>query len=493
VGENTYDSIPYPTYPRLATHPDRMAAVALLFGMEPAPVDRCRVLEIGCGNGGNLLPMAYALPESRFLGFDLAAAPIALANADIRALSLNNVEAVVRDLRDLGPEAGEFDYIIAHGVYSWVPQDVRDSLLALCRHRLAPSGVALVSYNVYPGRHIRQMLREMLLQHTSAEAPQERVDHARWFLEWLRKSCLAPAAFRQLIDEDIATMLAYTDGGLAHDDLSDVNDPLYFRDFMAHAASHGLQYLGDTSIDRMFDPRGLLKWLPDDRLAREQYSDYMYLRSFRHTLLCGPEVTLHGSPRAEAPRAEAPRAEAPRAESPRAESMDQLCFSAPFQMVDGQIEGGRGVRIGAKQPSVEAVARAMGARYPLPVTFQELLPYVNNVEELRQVMFTLISVGFAECHAYRFPCQTSVSERPRASAFARHQAKRSAEITSLVQNLVEMDESGRRLVELLDGTRDHAALIHDMAEGPNAPTPEEIADQLPTRLQYLARLGLLEA
>ncbi len=473
MAENTYDSIPYPTYPRLATHPDRMAAVALLFGMEPAPVDRCRVLEIGCGNGGNLLPMAYALPESRFLGFDLAEAPIALASADIRALGLNNVEAIVRDLRDLGPEAGEFDYIIAHGIYSWVPKDVRDHLLALCRQRLAPSGVALVSYNVYPGRHIRQMLREMLLQHTSGDAPEERVDHARWFLEWLKKSCLAPAAFRQLIDEDIATMLAYTDGGLAHDDLSDVNDPLYFRDFMAHASAHGLQYLGDTSIDRMFDPRGLLKWLPADRLARDQYSDYMYLRSFRHTLLCGPEVTLHGSP--------------------HAETMDRLCFSAPFQMVDGQIEGGRGVRIGAKQPSVEAVARAMGAHYPLPVTFQELLAYVSSAEELRQIMFTLISVGFAECHAYRFPCQTSLSERPRASAFARLQAERSHEITSLMQNLVEMDEFGRRLVQLLDGTRDPAALIHDMAEGPNAPAPEEIADQLPTRLQYLARLGLLEA
>jgi SAM-dependent methyltransferase len=469
VAENTYDSIPYPTFPRLATHPDRMAAVALLFGMEPAPVDRCRVLEIGCGNAGNLLPMAYALPRSRFLGIDLAEDPIAHARADIRALGLENIEVAARDLRALGPEVGEFDYIIAHGVYSWVPEDVRGRLLALCRQRLAPSGVALVSYNLYPGRHIRQMLREMMFHHTRGDAPQQCVDHARRFLDWLAKSCQAPATFRTLIEEDAAALLAYTDGGLAHDDLSEVNYPLYFRDFVAHAAAHGLEYLGDTTVDRMFDPRGLLAWLPDNRLEREQYTDFLYLRSFRHTLLCREEVPL--------------------SRSPRAETMDRLCFSAPVQMV----EGAAAVRIGARQPAVEAVAQAMGACYPLPVTFQELLPYAGSAAELREMLLALISVGFAQCHAYGFPCQDSVSERPRATALARYQAQRSLQLANVIHTLINMDEFGRRLVLLLDGTRDRAALARDLAAGPDAPTPEEIARLLPERLQQMAGLGLLEA
>ncbi len=467
--ENTYDSIPYPSFARLATHPDRMAAVALLFGMEPAPVDRCRVLEIGCGNAGNLLPMAYALPRSRFLGIDLAEDPIAHARTDIRALGLENIEVAARDLRALGPEVGEFDYIIAHGVYSWVPEDVRGRLLALCRQRLAPSGVALVSYNLYPGRHIRQMLREMMFHHTRGDAPQQCVDHARRFLDWLAKSCQAPATFRTLIEEDAAALLAYTDGGLAHDDLSEVNYPLYFRDFVAHAAAHGLEYLGDTTVDRMFDPRGLLAWLPDNRLEREQYTDFLYLRSFRHTLLCREEVPL--------------------SRSPRAETMDRLCFSAPVQMV----EGAAAVRIGARQPAVEAVAQAMGACYPLPVTFQELLPYAGSAAELREMLLALISVGFAQCHAYGFPCQDSVSERPRATALARYQAQRSLQLANVIHTLINMDEFGRRLVRLLDGTRDRAALARDLAAGPDAPTPEEIARLLPERLQQMAGLGLLEA
>jgi hypothetical protein len=331
----------------------------------------------------------------------------------------------------------------------------------------------LVSYNLYPGRHIRQMLREMMFHHTHGDAPRERVDHARWFLDWLAKSCLAPPTFRKLIEEDAATLLAYTDGGLAHDDLSEVNHPLYFRDFVAHAAAHGLQYLGDTSIDRMFDPRGLLAWLPDDRLEREQYTDFLYLRSFRHTLLCREEVPL--------------------VRSPRAETMERLCFSAPYKMVDGDLEGAGGIRIGVNQPSVEAVARAMGACYPLPVTFQELLPYAGNAGELREMLLALISVGFAECHAYGFPCQDSVSPRPRATALARYQAQRSAKLTNVIHNLIQMDEFGRRLVLLLDGTRDRAALARDLATAPDPPTPEEIAAVLPERLQQLATLGLLEA
>ncbi|MGA2118746.1 MAG: class I SAM-dependent methyltransferase [Bryobacteraceae bacterium] len=472
MAENTYDSIPYPTFPRLTTHPDRMAAVALLFGMKPAPVDRCRVLEIGCGDAGNLLPMAYGLPRSRFVGIDLAEEPIARAQTDIRTLGLANLEVAARDLRDLGPEIGEFDFIIAHGVYSWVPEDVRDRLLALCRQRLAPAGVALVSYNLYPGRHIRQMLREMMFHHTHGDAPRERVDRARWFLDWLAKSCLAPPTFRKLIEEDAATLLAYTDGGLAHDDLSEVNHPLYFRDFVAHAAAHGLQYLGDTSIDRMFDPRGLLAWLPDDRLEREQYTDFLYLRSFRHTLLCREEVPL--------------------VPSPRPETMERLCFSAPYKMVDGNLEGAGGIRIGVNQPSVEAVARAMGACYPLPVTFQELLPYAGSAGELREMLLALISVGFAECHAYGFPCQDSVSRRPRATALARYQAQRSPQLTNVIHNLIHMDEFGRRLVLLLDGTRDRAALARDLAAGPDPPNPEEIAALLPERLRQFATLGLLE-
>jgi SAM-dependent methyltransferase len=160
VQDNPYDEVPYLTRPRLETHPDRLAAVGKLFGMHAAPVATCRVLEIGCGDGGNLVPLAYYLPGSFAVGVDLAPGLIASAETMARDLQVSNIRLVAGDLRDIGPDFGEFDFILAHGLYSWVPPDVRDGLLRVCAQRLTPQGIAFISYNAYPGRHMRQMLRK---------------------------------------------------------------------------------------------------------------------------------------------------------------------------------------------------------------------------------------------------------------------------------------------------------------------------------------------
>ena len=121
-----YDQVAYRTFPRRQTHPDRLAAIARFFGMNPVPPAACRVLEIGCGNGGNLIPLAYYLPQSQFTGIDLAAAPIAAARAMAGDLGLHNIDLRVADLRNLGAEQGAFDYIFAHGLYYWIPAEARD-------------------------------------------------------------------------------------------------------------------------------------------------------------------------------------------------------------------------------------------------------------------------------------------------------------------------------------------------------------------------------
>src|SRR6202167_3563336 len=124
---NTFASAGFP-YPN--THPDRLAAMAILHGLSPVPVDHCRVLEIGCNEGANLIPMAYAIPSSEFVGIDLARLPVERGQRRIRELGLTNVRIFEGDLLEVGAELGQFDYIIAHGVYAWVPDNVRDRLLA---------------------------------------------------------------------------------------------------------------------------------------------------------------------------------------------------------------------------------------------------------------------------------------------------------------------------------------------------------------------------
>src|SRR5262245_61104912 len=175
-----YDDVLYTGRPYPDSHTDRLAPVETLFGMKPAAIERCRVLEVACGDGANLVPMAYGLPESEFVGFDLAARPIAAGRRAAERLGLKNLTLVQRDVADFPTERARYDYIIAHGIYSWVPPEARDRLLGLVARHLAPNGVAFVSYNLYPGCHVRRMVWEMLRFHTDhLHDPQQRIAEAK--------------------------------------------------------------------------------------------------------------------------------------------------------------------------------------------------------------------------------------------------------------------------------------------------------------------------
>lgn len=426
---NPYDFVPYPTYPRSQTHPDCLAAVAALFGMRPAPVTRCRVLELGCGDGGNLLPMAYALPRSEFTGLDFARGAVEEARRMAEAIGLRNARLMAADLREIGPGFGEFDYIIAHGLYSWVPADVREHLLWICRECLSPQGVAFVSYNCYPGGHLRQMLRGMLRYHVRAiEEPRRAMEEARRFLRFFLEARMLAPEWQALADREAKAILERDDAGLFHDDLAPINDPVWFHQFAAHAARYGLQFLGEAEPYEMFDHRGVLDWVKGGVVEREQHLDFLKARRFRQTLLCRDGVTLD------------------RDAGPA--RMDRFLFSA----------SGREVAIATDDGPARQVAQALRDVFPLPAPFAELLPYAGSPESLREILFSLVSAGFADLHVHDFPCADTVSERPRASAVARYQAERSASVTNLCHLVVELDESAREVIRLLDGTRTLAEL-----------------------------------
>jgi SAM-dependent methyltransferase len=436
VTENPYNQIAYRTFPRRQTHPDRLAAVARLFGMESAAVTQCRVLEVGCGSGGNLIPMAYALPGSRFTGIDLAEAPVSIARETVHALELKNLDVRVADVCEF--ENGEFDYVLVHGLYSWGPARVRDRLLALCGERLAPNGVAFVSYNAYPGQHERQMFREMLRYRGDS------VESAREFL-------------RGIAHEEAAALAASPDDILYHDILAPINHAVYFHEFADHARQHGLRYLGEADPHDMFDETGALL---DE--AGEQQQDFRRLRRFRQTLLCREGATLD------------------RSVGP--ERMERFLFS----------QNAHGRRIAGADAAVEAVAQALSDVYPLPVEFAELEPYAGSREALGEMLLAMLAAGCVNLHVHDFPCAESVSERPRASALARYQARAGSQVTGLCHMPVQLDEVARRLLVLLDGNRTEAELARELARVQGSGGVREIRRALPGSLAWLAGMGLLE-
>jgi SAM-dependent methyltransferase len=471
--ENPYQQVPYLTVPMAQTHPDRLASVATLFGMEPAPVTACRVLEVGCGSGGNLIPMAHFLPGSHFVGVDLAEGPVAEGRGWAGELGLANLELIAMDLCEIGPAMGEFDYIIAHGVYSWVSDGVREGLLAMCRERLAPQGVACISYNALPGRHVRMMLREMMLYHTrDCTEPGQRVQRARDLLRMVGEARLSSLAWQPMIDEEIERMMAGNPGWFFHDDLAAVNDSFYVRDFVARAARHSLQYLGDAEAHLMFDVKNALTWLGDDVIEREQYMDFLCFRRFRQTLLC--------------------RAEAPLKRPAGPEQMDRFLFSSPARQSEAQIEGLNSVCITEAPPAVTRVAAAMGEVFPLPVAFDRLLEHAADRETLCGILFTLISSGFAEFHVNDLASGKSVGARPRGSRRARWESVRTGVVTYSNHSVLKLDPTVRALIELLDGMRDLDGIAHGLAQVEGAPAFEEIRERLPQILAHMARTGLLE-
>jgi len=162
VSASAFDAVPYRHGAIPETHPARLGAIARMLGRPAAPPDACRVLDLGCAEGMNLLPLAERLPGSTFVGVDFSAGQLATAEQARRAAGIGNAHFVQADLREYEPEAGAYDYVIAHGVYSWVSAEIRERLLAVCARALAPEGVAYVSYNVYPAWGLLGGFREML-------------------------------------------------------------------------------------------------------------------------------------------------------------------------------------------------------------------------------------------------------------------------------------------------------------------------------------------
>ncbi len=181
---SAYDRIRYPGQPYGQAHPALLAVYAHLFGLPYAPFETCRMLEIGCGDGVNLINLALLAPHAHFVGVDLAEAPIAQARADALACGCGNIEFFAADLRNIGPEFGAFDYIVAHGVLTWVPDAVRIALFPVIGRLLAPHGVAMVSFNSLPGARAWQAMRDMLKFETKGAAtPEEGLKLAYAFLE----------------------------------------------------------------------------------------------------------------------------------------------------------------------------------------------------------------------------------------------------------------------------------------------------------------------
>ncbi len=494
----SYDEVPYDSYPFPQTHPDRLAVLGRLFALEPAALAGCRVLELGCAAGGNLIPMAITLPEAQFVGVDLSAVQVAQGVAIIKALGLKNIRLLAMGIDEVDEERfGTFDYIITHGVYSWVPNSVQEKILTICAEQLTATGIAYVSYNTLPGWRMRGMIRDLMRYHAmSFEEPEQRVAQARAILDFLARWVPTENnAYGMLLKSELEGLRRQPDYYILHEHLEDTNEPLYFHEFAERAARHGLQYLAEAEFSTMLAsnfPREVddtVRRIGRNVIRQEQFMDFLRNRSFRQTLLVreGLAVNRNLTPdRLQALWVAA--ALKPVNPEPEIIGTAEQAFRAP---------GGGMLR--TPNPVTKAAMVVLARYWPAALSFAELagkalahpgIPSPEAESTLASDLLQCYAAGLIELHAGPSVFLTGVGDRPRASPLARWQAGRGlTRITNLRHEVVNVDRNLGRLLQRLDGRRNRDELYREVAGWARSGSP--VREKVDQAIEQLARSALL--
>lgn len=249
----------YPAMSHPSADPAVNAESARAAGVDAVDPAGARILEIGCASGHHILSLASRWPGAECTGVDLSGKAVSRARNLARRAGLSNVKFCECTLLEFEPE-GEFDYIIAHGFFSWVPDEVKIHLLDFIGKRLSKNGIAVVSFNVAAGWKARMPVVEKV------RAIQAAGDTDEMTALGILKTVAEPGE-AAIIDD----MLAKGAAVLAFDDFAPVMDAWSLGAFAKLAGHSGLKILGKSGHDA---------------------GDEKEKRTFRSELLCRGDAVL---------------------------------------------------------------------------------------------------------------------------------------------------------------------------------------------------------
>ena len=299
VQQTIYSELGYKSMPFPYTTPATLEAYAALVGVSAPNPKTARVLELGATYGGNIISQALFNPDATFVGIELSQEQAEKGNEVISNAGLTNVSLIQSDIASIGSEIGTFDYIIAHGVYSWVDDGIKEALLRLINEHLAEDGIAYVSYNTYPGWHTMEEVRQLMMFSNRDKTQfnhKEKVLHGKTIGSIVGSQILKYDNLKERNSKFLGALRSVMQKDeyyVGHDHLEPNNDPVYFYQFNDHLGAHNLAYLCDAdltlSMVRSFDADiadTLDKLALNDHVAQEQYLDFMLDTTFRKSIIC---------------------------------------------------------------------------------------------------------------------------------------------------------------------------------------------------------------
>jgi methyltransferase-like protein/2-polyprenyl-3-methyl-5-hydroxy-6-metoxy-1,4-benzoquinol methylase len=463
----SYDIVPYPAASFPQSHPNRIGAIARLFGVNVAAPSSARVLELGCADGSNILPMADHARGSTFLGIDASKVQIAAGHKALTASGLKNVELRYQNILEFSAAEGKFDYIIVHGIFSWVPDSVREKILSICSTNLAENGIAYVSYNTLPGWNMRRSLRDMSRFHTAnLKDPAAKIQQTRALVKFLAESVATEnSAYGMFLKNELEMMAKQQDNYLMHEILEDDNQAFYFSEFLGRAGRHQLQYVGEPSLAQMLagnfpeKVRETLQRIGQNVVAQEQYMDFLRNRTFRQTILCHAKAPINRQVHGTATR--------------------NFAFQSLFKKqagpidlapdVSAEFESHAGTKVNTADPFVKAMLVALTNAAPSVISYQDLLVAARTasrpiygagvsrdaVDEttLQSNLMSLCAKGFIELYAEPVNVSSTVPNKPALSPLVRYSAKTARLVTNQLHYGIGADVLARQVMEECDGSR----------------------------------------
>lgn len=472
-----YDTIKYPSLVFEHIRPDRLAAMAALHGLAAPAEPGLRVLELGCGDGANLISIAHSMPKAKFVGVDLSGDRIREGKVIADRVRSRNIELRHEDVMDLDPaEIGRFDIVIAHGLFSWVPEQVRTRVLFLFRECLAANGFGFISFNAFPGWRFRTVIREAMRFYTdSISDPGEKVHGSVGIIRFLAGAARPGTVYKTFLETELKSLEARLPESIFHDHLSEENQPFYFTEFVQMLKGAGLQFLAESEPVAHFTnslpqyAQDELVQLQDSPVRREQLIDFIRCNKFRSPLICRDDVEVNylADPKVLSSLYFSSRS-ITLTSDPVLYDDSAVTFSAP-----------RESEFTTNHAFTKTLLPFLNSKWPERVDFPSIVEALKRsfssigdeafdaeIERTKSFLLDLYHANIVEIYYYRPEFVLSVPELPRVSTFAKWQAENGFDyVTGVLGTSIPIENDVMRAIIMRsDGSMNVSQIIEEVGQ-----------------------------